>query len=272
MQGLSNFNTTANSPYSAGPPFPALAAENGLSVDPVTGRIVLGEDLFSGSGLANLLSPREIPFNGNQLWMTDVPGNFGMQFASGGVVAIDLLNAARAEFHADPANGGFIAVDSDSVLANPPRVSLNDISTIPNNNATLRQLSTEFAIRATSGTVNMMTLDQFFGVYRFGDIDGLISGTHLFIDAGPATAEIRNALTGEYMLQCNFAAGTNLLGDINNITTGAKELIDVPNSIHDFSDTLLTARYSINGNPGVSGTFTPPLSITVEGGIITAIS
>jgi len=45
----------------SGAPFPANAADNGLSVDATTGRIVLGND--AGGTLAQLLSNREIPMD-----------------------------------------------------------------------------------------------------------------------------------------------------------------------------------------------------------------
>jgi hypothetical protein len=43
------------------PPFPANAAENGLSVDSITGRIVLGNDVGDVTQPAALLSNRELP-------------------------------------------------------------------------------------------------------------------------------------------------------------------------------------------------------------------
>ena len=57
--GNGAFYVTQNVPP-AGAPFPADSAENGLSVDPGTGRIVLGNDLLGAAGLAQLLSDREI--------------------------------------------------------------------------------------------------------------------------------------------------------------------------------------------------------------------
>lgn len=44
----------------AGPPFVATSAANGLSVDPITGKIVLGNDVLGVPGAAVLLSSREI--------------------------------------------------------------------------------------------------------------------------------------------------------------------------------------------------------------------
>ncbi len=48
-----------------GPPFAATSADNGLSVDPITGRIVLGNDVPGIAAM--LLSSREIRMNGNDL-------------------------------------------------------------------------------------------------------------------------------------------------------------------------------------------------------------
>lgn len=57
--GAGAIYTTKNNP--SGAPFVAGSAENGVSVDPVTGKIVLGNDV--GSLLAQLLSDREITMN-----------------------------------------------------------------------------------------------------------------------------------------------------------------------------------------------------------------
>lgn len=52
-------------PKPGGAPFPAGSANNGLSVDPGTGKIVLGNDV--GGALAALLSNREIPMSGHKI-------------------------------------------------------------------------------------------------------------------------------------------------------------------------------------------------------------
>lgn len=49
------------------PPFDPTSAVNGLSVDPVSGAIVLGQDVGAVGDPAQLLSNREIPFNGFSL-------------------------------------------------------------------------------------------------------------------------------------------------------------------------------------------------------------
>lgn len=53
------FISASQNPIPAGAPFTANSAENGVSIDPGTGRVVLGND--AGGALATLLSDREIP-------------------------------------------------------------------------------------------------------------------------------------------------------------------------------------------------------------------
>lgn len=84
----------------SGAPFAAGAANNGLSVDGVSGKIVLGEDFASGSGLADLLSNRDINFAGFLLHLFKA-GLFDLYFDStpvgsnDGVIRLfgDFLNA-----------------------------------------------------------------------------------------------------------------------------------------------------------------------------------
>ncbi len=243
MQGLSNFNTTNNSPYSAGPPFPALAADNGLSVDPVTGRIVLGEDGFSGANLATLQNSREIPLNGNNIYLTDVAPSFLMQLNSFGIVALELTTQSRAEMNAST-SGSFFGLESDSVLYGPPKFSLTDLSTIPRNIAILRQNGTEFGIVAGGGAgISMLTLDQPLGLYRIGDIDPALNGTLLSIDDVLQRISVDSA--GSPYLFMNVPGGTFQFGDILN---GDHLLIDsINHNAHIFlngNNTLLLDNVS----------------------------
>lgn len=75
MNGQGSFFVTANVPP-AGAPFAAGSAENGLSVDPVTGAIVLGNDV--GGFDAVLLSNRDIP---GQSGIGMPQGKFGVGFS-----------------------------------------------------------------------------------------------------------------------------------------------------------------------------------------------
>lgn len=59
-----------------GPPFSTASANNGLSVDPVTGKIVLGND-FGSPQIAALQSIREIPLNGFTVEFTGQDNGLG---------------------------------------------------------------------------------------------------------------------------------------------------------------------------------------------------
>lgn len=60
MSGGTGTLQTFNKREQAGPPFVAGSANNGLSVDPVTGKIVLGNDVGAAGDPAQLLSDRQI--------------------------------------------------------------------------------------------------------------------------------------------------------------------------------------------------------------------
>lgn len=67
----------------AGPPFVSGSAANGLSVDPVTGQIVLGQDVGAAGDPAILTSVREIPFSGQGIILSDTPSLINTLFFPG---------------------------------------------------------------------------------------------------------------------------------------------------------------------------------------------
>lgn len=74
MPGTGNTLDTSQHRIPSGSPFTAGSANNGLSVDPISGKIVLGQDLAAVGNPAALLDPRNIPMNvGSSLQMTDAP-------------------------------------------------------------------------------------------------------------------------------------------------------------------------------------------------------
>lgn len=74
-----------------GPPFPATSANNGLSVDPGTFRIVLGNDV--GGNTATLLNTREIPCSVFQVVFSDPAGTIRLwPIAGGAIFQADLVN------------------------------------------------------------------------------------------------------------------------------------------------------------------------------------
>lgn len=87
-RGIPSLNTSPKS-EPGGAPFNPNAAENGLSVDPVSGKIVLGNDSGDPLQPAQLLSDREIQRNGCRLQFPDSSSNslfelFGNSFNGSG--------------------------------------------------------------------------------------------------------------------------------------------------------------------------------------------
>jgi hypothetical protein len=82
-RGIPSLNTSPKS-EPAGAPFNPNAAENGLSVDAVSGKIVLGNDSGDPLQPAQLLSDREIQLNGFGLVFPDAFSNTVFRLFSGG--------------------------------------------------------------------------------------------------------------------------------------------------------------------------------------------
>lgn len=102
-----------------GAPFPAGAANNGLSVDPISGKIVLGNN--AGAVTAALLSNREIPINGFYIDLTAGIG-VGIRFQNG---SIEMNTASGAQMIIDenafqlyrvPATGPAALILNDGTL------------------------------------------------------------------------------------------------------------------------------------------------------------
>lgn len=103
-----------------GAPFPAGSAANGLSVDPVTGQIVLGNDV--GSVLAALTSIRVIPFAGQGIVLEDTPGLIQTLFFPGFIqvqtaTSLNTIDETGYQvIRANPGDGPAILLLNDGVL------------------------------------------------------------------------------------------------------------------------------------------------------------
>jgi hypothetical protein len=218
----------------AGAPFPAGSANNGLSVDPVTGAIVLGSDPGTPAP-GQLLSDRRIEMNGNNFSFTDALGTWD-------IIELDTATDNYRFGRAGVFNTGCFI----DIRAAAPEISLMM-------NQTERLL------------LNL-------GVSAMGDVTNAADGSTLQIDHFNETFSFINAAGLQRSLFFDPTNGMYFFGETLGGGNGTVAELNDGASTFDLSNTTLTAVYSINGNPGVSGTFAPPLSITVEGGIITAIS
>lgn len=295
-----------------GPPFLPTSADNGLSVDPVTGRIVFGNDL--GGNLADLLSDREISMQG---FLFQMMNNAGRKFS------IDPTAALYGIGDIDAVDGGArLVVDNLQIFGSGPLGNMLLLSKLIDQyhmgdiNATLN--GSELVIDDFTRTVDfrdslgpMMLLDRGNSVWTFGDpVNG--NQTNLNIDDANSFTTIRDIL-GE-MFWLDRVAGSYRIGDVSGAVNGLTlNLIDsagtasigdnlgqmmsldsinalyqigaisgqgngnifqVDNNTGNFSisNTAANARFVVDGNAGFTGTVTPVNSITVQGGIVTAVS
>jgi hypothetical protein len=182
--------TRSNGQQTAVPPFPTNAADNGLSVDPITGHIVLGSDLGNPVP-GQLLSARMIDMNGHTFVFSDV-------------------------------------------AANP-----------------------------------VLSLDPVSKRYVLGDFFFANGRTSVDVDDNGQVIILRSI---GIMAQLDFPNQLYQLGDIGNFSTNTFFEVDAINSRFNFSNLLNTSRIKINGVTGFTGTVTPVVSITVNGGIVTNVT
>jgi len=156
-----------------GPPFSLNSADNGLSVDPITKRIVLGND--TGGSAAGLLSSREIPTNGFPIFFLDAVST--AQIQSG---LIGVLDTAT--------NNNNISIAADNTMASlsiqtdlgtgstPPTIQLAQIG---GTSYSIDSSGNSFRVRGTS---NLLRLDTANNLYELGDIDAVGNNTILQVD------------------------------------------------------------------------------------------
>lgn len=294
--------------------FPAGAADNGLSVDPVTGHIVLGDPL-GATGPADLLNSREIFLdaftlritqrntsgfsnwqtewqnnfllvhgvgnNSNILFSTDFPGNTGIYIsndrtAGGWVPPFIILqdsilgNFGRLQFSANDAmeltdatpSHAFAFFQSGNAAIQPS--GLPD----PGFRFTIAGQPAQPLMQVINAGGTLFLIDPSAAAYKFGDIN---NNVFLNIDAANSRADIQ--IAGFRMLNLDQNNGLFQIGDIDNSSNGTRFTIENANNKGDLTNSTLSAFYAINGNAGVSGSFTTVdlKTVTVEGGIITAI-
>jgi hypothetical protein len=182
-----------NRPPSAGPPFVATAANNGTSVDPVTGKIVLGNDI--GGTAAQLLNAREIDFNNFSLQFIDTaaPGLPGTTlFANGYFQVTKDFPSSNGFFGSSTDTSGDFQINSDLSIpgATPPRLAL--ATQIPADLIYLQNDATGFGVVDSSGLFHFLSLDKNTQLYQLGDVDGMGNGCRLFINDPTQAALLNN--------------------------------------------------------------------------------
>lgn len=195
-QGQGSFQT--NQRTIAAPPFPLASANNGLSVDPVSGKIVLGNNL--GGSAAQLISDRELPLNGFQLQITDVGNPWLLidptTLKANILQAFDAFGAtANMELFADSV-GNLVTSSSQAlhpsgagghwqIEAEPGSGIDVEMATGDGLNGINWRLDLTAPVQETTLTFNghnYIRLNWVNKHYDFGEIDGINNGTALRIN------------------------------------------------------------------------------------------
>ena len=255
---------------SGGPPFPSNAADNGLSVDPISGRIVLGGDIATPS---LLLSERYIETAGNLLHFVNVAGgnDWDASISHGAFVVTENNTSNGAFINADSLSAIVGARSDTSLPGSSPATLRLDNATAATVNLTLDS-SDDFVVEQSS--IRALLINNVSGYYGFGDVDGSGSGINLYMDGSiplfrvqlPWGAGLTDLIAGD------GGATTLRLGDTTFQNNGLTLELNDNTNVVGFSNTANNVVLSINGQPGFTGTVTPVTSITVEGGIVVAVS
>lgn len=224
-QGSLSFSPKQAAGGSVVPPFPINSADNGLSVDAITGRIVLGNNV--GGGLADLLSDREIEMAG-----------FLLQLISGG----------NRQLYIEPTTGEYFIGDVDSSV-NGSFLTVND--------------AFNFFSFTSRGNEYLRIYAQLFGQsYIMGDVGGADNGSQINIDDQTETIilatntgaglRVNNNSQSYQFGATSFGNGTQLSIDdstqLAQILFGLDALlsIDQPNDTFVFGDLNTSATYFFN--------------------------
>ena len=207
-------------------------ARNGLSVAALL-NAVLGQDVGEVGDPGALISNREIPLAG-----------FSLNFLG---IGINLLidDAANSLFVNDGAANNFFTIDPGGNY-----IQLGD----------------------NSGTYDGMALSFYGGGYLdLGDTNSVTNNTIFYIDDSIGQFGMFSTLSGGHVLKFTQNTGRYELGQING---GNSTYLVIDDTVEEFifSSAGNNSFIRMNGVLGFTGTVTPVNSITVNGGIVTAVS
>ena len=245
------------------PPFPAGAADTGLSVDPVTGNIVLGNPLaepypgsaFIGAGRTINMeqnaaielhgfdglgaSAGSLFMQGNALQLVNPlgsvnPGLFmGIQDANNIAfqlaIASDVINGITTLGGGNTIATSLIFDDSGHL-----RITNNYPPTVPVDNGAVLQVDGDITSADSLGL--MLSTDRATGLYQLGDIDNGANGVRLTVDDASNAAKIGNNIADFLLL--DIANMFFAIGDINAAGNGTRFTIDDVNRVSTIRDTL----------------------------------
>lgn len=187
-------------------------AENGVSIDPVTGKIVLGNDFGDITSPGKLLNDRAIPTNGFSWTLGDVDNIVtGLVLRYNGVGAsIEIGDTSGEWFIVQPTNGTVVMGDTAQ--------SVNGTAMKIDDNSSLVQAYTANGI--------MLSLDQLIDLYEMGDIFPVGNGLKLSLDNANYRAIIKTTLGSMLDFIQHPSGGVYDIGDVDGVAGLTKISID----------------------------------------------
>lgn len=285
------------------PPFASNSANDGLSVDPVSGKIVLGNPDFDPAQDARLLDNRDVPMNnfifvfrGNaaagismkvddasqrfvvannddqERWLNidianriinigdiDVLGNITTINLDDANEIVEIKQAFRPGLSLDFLNNIYAVGDVNGFTGGAaakfdPVNSLSQMGDVYGfaNNSFISVDDIAQTVVAWSGSKQSLSLDGLNNLFQLGDWSGVHDGSFIKISDVIANSVI------------TLSAGLNSNGATIQLDDALKSVF-ITNATTDMA-------FNINGVAGFTGTVTPVTSITVIGGIVTAVS
>lgn len=254
-QGSISFQQKKEIAGPPGPPFLPTSADNGLSVDAISGRIVFGDDAGIGATLAQFLSSREIEMQ-----------NFNFQFMNAGVPIFSIEPAVDLTTIGDvvgATTGATLQVNhglARSLIFNS--TAFGQMLRITNNEAEFGSITSGIQLRIRPAISRQITLGKITaGAFDYGlDIDttndalvlgkSAAAGTFMFIDdsAGVASAvriQLRNNATATLALFFNNSVYS--IGNVNDTLLGSKISVDDINEAFTFSSVANLRMMALQG-------------------------
>lgn len=250
--GVAALNTSQKNESVPGPPFALTSADNGVSVDPGTGHVVLGNAFGEPGSPAQLLNNREIDLVGNVF-----------QFVNGAgfrKLLVDAFNDTYVFGDVDLQTGGSriildpaafhvqLDIGNTNILNGQLVAGVNPIVTIGDNPATgngtyLQVDDTNSVVVVFLGANEAMQIDKFsgFSTVLLGDINAVGNQTGLAVDDFLRVVKV-NALNGIKVDGCNF-----LIESVTPYANGAGALVGTLNNSPVAGDPTKWIRIIDNG-------------------------
>jgi hypothetical protein len=234
----------------SGPPFVAGSANNGLSVDAVSGKIVLGNDVLGVAGLAALISDREIDTGAFAVLLNAIATSVVTRL-SGSVVQLTGTNGAIATIGIATDAGGTSTLDIRNIT---------DIITI-NAGPIAGTINFKVGQLLASNWIQVSTTAR----------TAQVGATHV----GPNTAtwQITGTLTNRRFMQSQGAGTYNVDRDLDSakvFRNSAATNFAFPNMVGSNSRVGFTAGFNCNNVAGI--TITAAAGQTIRFGSIATSS